>query len=167
MRRTVAFAIVLSMFVISAGAVHAQGRTLQPSTATEQTPSGDLVVSVPLFFLNEVARLHRLAAEQGDASAQFQLGRMYYEGWGVVQDYAEAVRWYRLAADQGLAAAQYNLGLSYGAGRGIPRDVVSAHLWWNLAAANAGPWCDEPPVPIICETTSLVRLVSGWGGFDG
>ena len=24
-----------------------------------------------------------------------------------------------------------------------------------------------PPVPIICETTSLLRLVSGRGGFDG
>ena len=25
----------------------------------------------------------------------------------------------------------------------------------------------KPPVPIICETTSLLRLVSGRGGFDG
>ena len=25
----------------------------------------------------------------------------------------------------------------------------------------------QPPVPIICETTSLLRLVSGRGGFDG
>ena len=24
-----------------------------------------------------------------------------------------------------------------------------------------------PPVPMICETTSLLRLVSGRGGFDG
>jgi TPR repeat protein len=35
---------------------------------------------------------------------------MYEYGYGVVQDYAEAVRWFRLAAEQGHAKAQYNLG---------------------------------------------------------
>ena len=37
-------------------------------------------------------------AEQGDTSAQNNLGVMYEYGLGVVQDYTEAVRWYRAAA---------------------------------------------------------------------
>ncbi len=37
----------------------------------------------------------RPLAEQGDASAQLNLGSMYDAGVGVSQDYAEAVRWYR------------------------------------------------------------------------
>ena len=41
----------------------------------------------------------RRSAEQGDAEAQFSLGRMYDEGEGVAEDDAEAVRWYRLAAE--------------------------------------------------------------------
>ena len=45
----------------------------------------------------------RALAEQGDALAQFNLGRMYATGEGVPQDDAAAVRWYRLAADQGIA----------------------------------------------------------------
>ena len=39
-------------------------------------------------------------AERGDVHAQFYLGRMYREGEGVPQDYAEAANWYRLAAYQ-------------------------------------------------------------------
>lgn len=62
----------------------------------------------------------RHAAEQGDAAAQYNLGGMYANGWGVPQDYAEAVRWYRLAAEQGYAFAQYNLGHIYSTGEGVP-----------------------------------------------
>ena len=37
-------------------------------------------------------------AEQGDASAQFNLGKMYDEGDGVPQDYKTAVKWYKLSS---------------------------------------------------------------------
>ena len=53
----------------------------------------------------------RLAADQGQAAAQLNLGNMYADGQGVLKDDAEAVRWYRLAAAQGIAAAQFNLGI--------------------------------------------------------
>ena len=48
----------------------------------------------------------RLAAEQGDADAQYNLGAMYDNGRGVPEDDAEAVRWFRLAVEQGHAGAQ-------------------------------------------------------------
>ena len=51
----------------------------------------------------------RLAANHGDAVAEFNLGVIYADGQGVPQDNAEAVKWYRLAAEQGNARAQYNL----------------------------------------------------------
>jgi TPR repeat protein len=53
------------------------------------------------------------AAEQGDASAQFNLGQIYRKGKGVAQNDAEAAKWYRKAAEQGHVKAQYNLGVSY------------------------------------------------------
>jgi TPR repeat protein len=37
-------------------------------------------------------------AEQGDASAQYGLGSMHYNGQGVPQDYLQAHMWYNLAA---------------------------------------------------------------------
>ncbi len=36
-------------------------------------------------------------AEQGNATAQYRLGVMYDSGFGVAQDYAEAMKWYRRA----------------------------------------------------------------------
>jgi len=42
---------------------------------------------------SEAVRLFQQSAEQGDASAQYIIGFMYYKGQGVPQDYAEAARW--------------------------------------------------------------------------
>ena len=43
----------------------------------------------------------RLAAEQGYARAQYNLGFMYYNGEGVPQDYVQAHMWWNLAASKG------------------------------------------------------------------
>jgi hypothetical protein len=48
-------------------------------------------------------------AEQGDANAQYNLGKLYYHGWGVAQDYAQARDWWRKAAAQGHLDAQNKL----------------------------------------------------------
>jgi tetratricopeptide (TPR) repeat protein len=45
-------------------------------------------------------------AKQGNAVAQFNLGLMYDDGYGVRQDYAEALRWYLKAAEQGDATTR-------------------------------------------------------------
>uniref|UniRef100_A0A914X6I9 Sel1 repeat family protein n=1 Tax=Plectus sambesii TaxID=2011161 RepID=A0A914X6I9_9BILA len=60
--------------------------------------------SAPEF--EELANKHRIAAEQGDAEAQFHLGYMYENGQGVNQSDEEAIKWYNLAAEQGLAHAK-------------------------------------------------------------
>ena len=82
----------------------------------------------------EAVKWFRLAAEQGNASAQFNLALMYDKGQGVPQDYAEAVKWYRLAAEQGYALAQLNLGVRYDKGQGVPQDDAEAVKWYRLAA---------------------------------
>ena len=82
----------------------------------------------------EAAKWYRLAAGQGHAIAQNNLGSMYAYGRGVPQDDAEAVRWYRQAAEQGAAEAQYNLGLMHANGRGVPENDAEAVKWYRLAA---------------------------------
>ena len=49
-------------------------------------------------------------AEQGNASAQYNLGLMYDMGQCVSQDYKQAVYWLTKSAKQGNAKAQTNLG---------------------------------------------------------
>ena len=76
----------------------------------------------------------RPLAEQGNAEAQYYLGRIYSGGFGVTQDYAEAMKWYRLAAEQGDAAAQFFLGVIYEFGWGVSQDYTEAVKWYRLAA---------------------------------
>jgi uncharacterized protein len=75
-------------------------------------------------------------AEGGDSVAQYNLGVMYKNGWGVSQDDKEAVRWYRLAAEQGYAMAQFTLGAMYENGQGVLADYVIAHMWYDIADVN-------------------------------
>ena len=51
----------------------------------------------------------RLAAEQGDAKAQWNLAAMYATGQGVARDMSKAMHWCKLAADQGNPDAQRQL----------------------------------------------------------
>ena len=50
---------------------------------------------------SEAAKWYRLAADHGDASAQFNLGVMYANGQGVPQDHVLAHMWFNLSAAQG------------------------------------------------------------------
>jgi len=78
-----------------------------------------------------------IAATQGDAQSQYELGVIYDEGKRVPEDDLTAVKWYRRSADQGYAAAQYNLGVMYANGFGVTADDVIA-VEWYLASAEQG-----------------------------
>ncbi len=52
----------------------------------------------------EALRLYQLAAEQGHAVAQCNLGVMYSSGRGVPQDYVQAHMWFNLAASRAPAS---------------------------------------------------------------
>ena len=78
----------------------------------------------------------KVKAASGDSLAQFNMGLLYVEGQGVVQDYKEAAKWFRMAAEQGDSDAQYNLGLLYFNGQGVVQDYKLAHMWLNIAATD-------------------------------
>jgi TPR repeat protein len=78
-------------------------------------------------------------AEAGRPEAQFYLGLLCKNGWGVAKDEPTAVRWWRLAAEQGLADAQYNLGLSHRRGEGTRANFREAAKWLSLAAQQGDP----------------------------
>jgi TPR repeat protein len=82
-------------------------------------------------------RLLQPLADQGSATAQYDLGLMYENGRGVPQDYAAALSWYRKAADRGYVSAQLSLGFMYRTGLGVPQDYAAAVSWY-LKAADQG-----------------------------
>ena len=85
---------------------------------------------------SKALRLIRPLANDGNATAQFNLGVIYLTGRGVQQDYSAAALWFRKAAEQGYALAQSNLGTLYRDGQGVAQDDVRAHMWFSLAAAR-------------------------------
>ena len=78
----------------------------------------------------------KVAAEQGDATAQFRYAEMLRDGRGVKKNILEAVAWTRRAADGGLAAAQCQMGLFYMNGLGVDLDEDKAVEWLKKAAAQ-------------------------------
>ena len=83
---------------------------------------------------------YRLAAEQGDARAQFILALLYTTGHGVSQDRQRALQWYDLAfdsvrrpAERADVNAQLMLGLLYSC-QTPARDYQQAAKWFQRAA---------------------------------
>jgi TPR repeat protein len=87
----------------------------------------------------EAVRWYRKAAEQGHATAQYNLGWCYENGRGVEKDAREAVRWYRKAAEQGNAVAEGALGYCYHNGLGVGHDDREAVRWYRKAAEQGHP----------------------------
>ena len=56
----------------------------------------------------EAVRWYRLAAEQGDAGGQAQLGFMYAKGAGIPQDDVQAHTWFNLWASRSTGEAREN-----------------------------------------------------------
>ena len=76
-------------------------------------------------------------AEQGDATAQYNLGVLYETGSVVEEDDIQAAQWYEKAAAQGHAEAQYRLGQLYEIGfDNVQRDGTQAVKWLEQAAAQ-------------------------------
>ena len=73
-------------------------------------------------------------ATKGDATAQYQLGLLYYQGLGIGQNFDEASHWYLQSGTQGNADAQYSLGNMYLMGEGVSQDDTKAIAWYDKAA---------------------------------
>jgi len=137
MSRIVSFLLLLSLVCCTSPA----GRSVSPATPAVQDADAKALMRKGLQCdaagrYAEAAECYRLAAEQGLAEAQNNLGVMYKDGVGVDRDDAEAVRWLTLAARQGNVLAQSNLGWMYQAGRGVTQDYDSARHWYTLAARS-------------------------------
>jgi TPR repeat protein len=81
-------------------------------------------------------RIFRPLAEQGVPMAQFYLGYMYDEGWGVRRSAAQSAIWFRKAAEQGDEVSQLSLGAKYFIGDGVSQSYAEATKWWLKASAQ-------------------------------
>lgn len=103
-----------------------QNRYLEAAAAAQR---GDYVVAYCFW---------RPLAERGDAEAQYALGWMYHNGYGLVSDDRAAKAWWEKAAAQGHTDAMFSLGTLYSVGSDtVARDYSAAMRLW-VQAASAG-----------------------------
>lgn len=86
---------------------------------------------------------YNAAIKKNNFGAHHNLGLMYLNGTGVVQDHVRAYELFRLAAEQGIVPAQFNLGVMYANGWGIIQNPVYAHMWFNLSAMQGEQNADK------------------------
>lgn len=80
---------------------------------------------------------YRQAANAGDITSQYYLGRAYQQGKGVTRDYAQALSWYTKAASRGdHVASDGMVGLAslYEHGQGVTVDLPRASALYAQAA---------------------------------
>ena len=94
----------------------------------------------------EALKWYRMAADQGNAKAQMEIGVRYAKGWDVEQDYVEAYFWLSLA-EKGLTGAPANFA-----------DAAAINLTPEQKAAvlkRVNEWKPipaRPPAPAKAET---------------
>src|SRR5271166_1010234 len=91
---------------------------------------------------NSMMRRLRIAAESGEAAAQFNLGILYDShlddnGYVIKGDRVEAIKWLLAAAEQGLPRAQSRLAELYTDGPNTSENDVDACAWFLLATTSA------------------------------
>ena len=105
-------------------------------------------------------RLLDEAVKQGNAAAQYLLGKDYTKGDRL--DYVEAFKWYSKAAEQGYVQAQFELGKCHEQGKGVRQDAEEALEWYSIAAEQGHAEAQETlekmeivvfPVTLECDAT--------------
>ena len=95
------------------------------------------------------------AAEQGDADAQAQIGRIYMDGLGVEQNAEKAMDWNMRAAEQGNAQGQEQIGKMYYLGIGMTKSTEEASRWFERARDAGSQWAaamlEQPDVSVAAD----------------
>jgi uncharacterized protein len=80
--------------------------------------------------------LYRMAAERGDADAQYVTGGMLYQGQGTDPDKRGGFKWLLKAAEQGKMSSESLtiIGAMYLRGNAVPQNFLEAKKWLSKAA---------------------------------
>ena len=90
-------------------------------------------------------------ANNGDASAQHELGIRYFLGKGFGVDTVKSAYWIQKAADQNFVIAHYNLGIFLNNGWGLPWNPFKAFEHFQYAAKQGMPEAEYVYASILTD----------------
>ncbi|XP_063690739.1 protein sel-1 homolog 1-like isoform X2 [Bolinopsis microptera] len=91
-------------------------------------------ISMQLKEYDVALKYYKLATK--DPMGQWGMGTLYYNGWGVDQDYSQALSYFTLASQQGHTEAELQLGLMHLSGIGVKKDHGIALKHFNVASKS-------------------------------
>lgn len=98
---------------------------------------GDAVEAMRTGDFAEAYCIMRPLAEAGDADAQYNIGWMYLNGYGLRINDSLALEWWKKASVQGNADASFSIAMLYSLGEGeVPRNRDKAIDYYLLAAID-------------------------------
>lgn len=94
----------------------------------------DAVAAMRAGDYAEAYCIMRPLAEAGDADAQYNIGWMYLNGYGLRTNDDLALQWWEKASAQGHSDASFSIGMLYSLGDGeVPKDLNKAIDYYLLA----------------------------------
>lgn len=94
----------------------------------------------PSLKTQNAVEFYTQAAGQDSAEAQFELGRMYWDGIFVLTDYKRAYEYFYQSASLEYPPACAYVGDCYCYGKGVKMDVVQAFEWYHRGAYHNDPY---------------------------
>jgi TPR repeat protein len=82
----------------------------------------------------EAFEIYQFLANQGQVIAEYQLGYLYENGFGIDKNPKLASTWFAKAAQEGLPEALYALATCYYYGVGVQQDIAQAVTLYHQAA---------------------------------
>ena len=110
---------------------------------------------------------YKQAADTGNQTAQYHLGKLYLQGNMIPKDITKAERYLTAAAEQGSQYAQYTLGKLYLAGDEIIQDKEQAAYWLTRSAAQGNRYAQflldhqneyQSPAVLLSTTRLLYHM---------
>jgi len=97
----------------------------------------DAVVAMRAGDFAEAYCIMRPLAEAGDADAQYNIGWMYLNGYGLRTNDTLALQWWEKASDQGNTDASFSIAMLYNLGEGeVTKDTDKAIDYYLIAAKD-------------------------------
>jgi len=104
-------------------------------------------------------------AKSGDAEAQFSLGWMYHNGYGLSINNLKTLKYWRSAADQGKADALFSLGMLFSQGdKKVKRDLAQAVFYYLKAIDRGHEDARDMLSYLVQQNSKKIRpVVADWG----
>jgi len=119
---------ITTLFILFSIAAFSSAMAEDIDDAVEAMRSGDFA---------EAYCIMRPLAEYGDADAQYNIGWMYLNGYGLRVNDSLALEWWHKASEQGHTDASFSIGMLYSLGEGeVPKDENKAIDFYLLAAED-------------------------------